>query len=71
MQSISQIKINTRKKLSQMIFFAPKIKKLPQALKGDFLIFRTLFRVRGKPKNQNELNLNRFQVKIVPETFKT
>ena len=31
-----------------------KIKKYTPALEGDFLIFRTPFRVRGKPKNQNE-----------------
>jgi len=32
----------------------PKIKKFTPALKGDFLIFRVPFRVRGNPKNQNE-----------------
>lgn len=38
----------------------PKIKKSTPALKGDFLIFRAPFRVRGNPKNQKELNLNSF-----------
>ena len=38
----------------------PKIKKFTPALKGDFLIFRAPFRVRGYPKNQNEKNLNSF-----------
>jgi hypothetical protein len=32
----------------------PKIKKITPALKGDFLIFRAPFGVRGIPKNQNE-----------------
>lgn len=32
----------------------PKIKKYTPTLKGDFLIFRTPFRGRGNPKNQNE-----------------
>jgi hypothetical protein len=40
----------------------PKIKKYTPALKGDFLIFRAPFRVRGNPKNQIELNLNSFFV---------
>ena len=38
----------------------PKIKKFTPTLKGDFLIFRAPFRVRGNLKNQNELNLNSF-----------
>jgi len=38
----------------------PKIKKITPALKGDFLIFRALFRVWGNPKNQNEPILNSF-----------
>ena len=38
----------------------PKIKKFTPALKGDFLIFRTPFRVWGNPKNKNEQNLNSF-----------
>lgn len=38
----------------------PKIKKFTPDLKGDFLIFRTPFRVWGNPKNQNEQNLNSF-----------
>ena len=32
----------------------PKIKKITPTLKGDFLIFRAPFRVRGIPENQNE-----------------
>jgi hypothetical protein len=34
--------------------YVTKIKKFTPALKGDFLIFRAPFRVRGNPKNQNE-----------------
>ncbi len=37
----------------------PKIKKIPLP-EGWFLIFRTLFRVWGNPKNQNDQNLNSF-----------
>ena len=50
------------KKLRDWLKFeiAPKIKKITPALKGVFLIFRAPFRVRGNPKNQNELNSNSF-----------